>query len=44
MCDEVEMVQKDELENVPRFAHQLTEQTMRGISGALRLVLDLDGH
>lgn len=42
MCDEVEMVPKADLENVPRFAHQLSDQTMRRISAALRLVLDLD--
>lgn len=41
MCDEVEMVPKAELEDVPEFDARLTDETMRRISGALRIVLDL---
>ena len=41
MCDEVELVPKGDLVNVPQFAHRLTDATMRAISSGLRVVLDL---
>lgn len=42
MCDEVEMVPKDDLEHIPDYAHTLSPATMRRISAALTIVLDLD--
>lgn len=42
MCDEVEMVPKDDLEDVPGLRGRLSHETMEQISSGLRLVLDLD--